>query len=365
MKSSETSSPSGFSASLESERSAVRFGLDEDQIALRDGVRQLLQSECAPATVRAAWGDPVTVGRTLWGKLSEMGLAGAAVPSEAGGLGLGACDIVPLLQESGRVAAPLPLVETTFVAGPLLAAAPGCEETLERLLAGELLVACALDGSTIAPYAQMADVLLLSDDAGAGRAITMIDAHGATRPALSIDASREAGRLEAPVSADALRLQPAEISAAWNRGVIGCAAQLIGLTRTLLEQTAAYVKDRRQFGVPIGSFQAVKHHLADALIALEFASPAVLGAAWSIDHQASSTERDVAMAKVLASEAALRVAGIALQCHGAIAYTTEYDLHLFAKRVWASARSWGGIESQRARVGSALGLQLDTRGGPA
>ena len=343
----------------------MRLGLDDDQIALRDGVRRLLQSECTPATVRAAWSDPATVGRALWGKLSEMGLAGAAVSAEAGGLGLGACDVVPLLEESGRVAAPLPLVETAFVAGPLLAAAPDCGEMLERLLAGELLVACALDGSTIAPYAQMADALLVSEDAGAGCSIRMINGRGATRPALSIDSSRAAGRLEAPVSADALRLPPAQIAAAWNRGVVGCSAQLIGLTRTLLEQTTAYVKDRRQFGVPIGSFQAVKHHLADGLIALEFASPAVLRAAWSIDHRASSTERDVAMAKVLASEAALRVAGIALQCHGAIAYTTEYDLHLFAKRVWASARTWGGVEWQRARVASALGLQFDTGGGSA
>jgi alkylation response protein AidB-like acyl-CoA dehydrogenase len=147
--------------------------------------------------------------------------------------------------------------------------------------------------------------------------------------------------------------------AAWRRGVLGCAAQLVGLGRTLLEQTAAYVKDRRQFGVPVGSFQAVKHHMADALIALEFAAPAVLHAAWSIDEGLASVDRDVAMAKALASEAAERVAGIALQCHGAIAYTTEYDLHLFAKRVWASTRTWGGAEWQRGRVAAALGVADD------
>src|SRR5581483_11086067 len=137
---------------------------------------------------------------------------------------------------------------------------------------------------------------------------------------------------------------------AWQRGVVGCAAQLVGLGRTLLGQTVAYVKERRQFGVPVGSFQAVKHHLADALIALEFAEPAVFRAAWSIDRRLVSADRDAAMAKALASEAAERVARIALQCHGAIGYTTEYDLHLFAKRVWASSRTWGAAESQRGRV---------------
>jgi hypothetical protein len=123
--------------------------------------------------------------------------------------------------------------------------------------------------------------------------------------------------------------------------------------------TVAYAEERRQFGVPIGSFQAVKHQLANALLGLEFAAPAVLRAAWSLDTGADTADRDVAMAKALASEAAERVAATALQAHGAIAYTTEYDLHLFAKRVWASSRGWGDAEWQRARVAAALGLDME------
>jgi alkylation response protein AidB-like acyl-CoA dehydrogenase len=337
----------------------MRFALSDDQSALRDAVRALLQDECPPAVVRAAWSDPGAGALPLWAKLVDMGLAGAAVPATAGGLGLGACDVVPLLEEAGRAAAPLPILETAFVAGPLLAAAPAGTEVLERLLAGELLVACSLDGSGVVPYAEIADLLLLSEGAGDGLPIRLLDARGVSEPVSSIDAARAVGRVsdQQAFMGLQLELEASDRVAAWRRGVVGCAAQLVGLARTLLDQTVAYVKDRRQFGVPVGSFQAVKHHLADGLIAHEFAWPAVLRAAWSIDQGLASSERDVAMAKALASEAAERVAGIALQCHGAIAYTTEYDLHLFAKRVWASARTWGGAEWQRGRVAAALGLE--------
>ncbi|HEX3361157.1 MAG TPA: acyl-CoA dehydrogenase family protein, partial [Solirubrobacterales bacterium] len=133
----------------------MRFALTDDQAALRDAVRDLLGRECPPAVVRAGWGDEGAVAppvAAVWAKLAEMGVVGAAVPEEAGGLGLGACDVVPLLEEAGRVALPLPIVETAFVAGPLLAAA-GDEDAVGRLVEGELLVACALDGGATIPWA--------------------------------------------------------------------------------------------------------------------------------------------------------------------------------------------------------------------
>jgi len=346
----------------------MRFALSEDQAALREAVRELLQRECPPAAVRAGWpgaaADPGRV-RGVWAKLAEMGVLGAAVPESAGGLGLGACDAVPLLEEAGRVALPLPLAETAFVAAPLLAEADGAAggetgELLARTIEGEVLVAASLDGSGLVPFAGVADALLLGD--GPGEELRLLPADAAT-PVDSIDGGRVLGRVTgAGASANGatagtvLDLSPAQRAAAWDRGALGSSAQLVGLGRTLLALSTEYVKERRQFGVAIGTFQAVKHHLADALLALEFAAPAVLRAAWSLDAGAASASRDVAMAKALASEAAERVAATALQVHGAIAYTTEYDLHLFAKRVWASSRTWGDAEWQRARVGAALGL---------
>jgi alkylation response protein AidB-like acyl-CoA dehydrogenase len=142
--------------------------------------------------------------------------------------------------------------------------------------------------------------------------------------------------------------------AAFDRGALGTAAQLVGLARRMLDLTVEYAKARQQFGVPIGSFQAVKHHLADSRIAIEFARPLVYRAAWSITEGDPDASTHVSMAKALASDAATLTAGQALQCHGAIGYSYEYDLHLFMKRAWALAATWGDAAWHRARVGRAI-----------
>jgi alkylation response protein AidB-like acyl-CoA dehydrogenase len=346
----------------------MRFALTEDQTALRDAVRELLTRECPPAVVREAWDGGAGAPRVaaVWSKLAEMGVVGAAVPEEAGGLGLGACDVVPLLEEAGRVALPLPIVETAFVAGPLLAAA-GDEDAVTRIVEGDLFVACALDGAAEVPCAGDAGLILVGERPGGPVARLAASAEagtdggparfgGALSPAESIDAARRLGVLTDRATTGPLDATDEACVAAWQRGALGAAAQLVGLSRALLAMTVAYAEERRQFGVPIGTFQAIKHQLANALLGVEFAAPAVLRAAWSLDTAAATADRDVAMAKALASEAAERVAATALQAHGAIAYTTEYDLHLFAKRVWASTRAWGDAEWQRARVATALGL---------
>ena len=118
----------------------------------------------------------------------------------------------------------------------------------------------------------------------------------------------------------------------------------------MLDMTVDYAKERHQFGVPIGSFQAVKHQLADALKDLSFARPAVRRAAVTM----SGT--DVSMAKAMASDAAETVGRVALQAHGAIGYTVEYDLHLYLKRAWALSRSWGTASAHRNRVADAIGV---------
>jgi alkylation response protein AidB-like acyl-CoA dehydrogenase len=346
----------------------MRFALTEDQAALRDAVRDLLGRECKPAVVREAWEGGAAAPRVaaVWQKLAEMGVLGAAVPEKAGGLGLGACDLVPLLEEAGRVALPLPLVETAFVGGPLLAAV-GDEDAVGKLIEGELLVACALDAADEVPWAEDAGLILVAERPGGpiARIAESSDADGlphlggAFEAAESIDGARRVGVLIDRSGAQDLGGGGEECLAAWQRGVLGAAAQLIGLSRALLAMSVTYAEERRQFGVPIGTFQAVKHHLANALLGVEFAAPAVLRAAWSLDTGAATADRDVAMAKALASDAAERVAATALQAHGAIAYTTEYDLHLFAKRVWAGSRGWGTAEWQRARVATALGLDKE------
>ena len=134
----------------------------------------------------------------------------------------------------------------------------------------------------------------------------------------------------------------------FDRAALGCAAQLCGLSARMIDMTAAYVKERYQFGVPVGSYQAVKHHLANALLRLEYARPAVYYAAYT------GATLDVSFAKVYASRAADIAGRVSLQCHGAIGYSFEYDLHLFMKRAWALARQWGTEDFHRRRVADAV-----------
>ncbi len=136
--------------------------------------------------------------------------------------------------------------------------------------------------------------------------------------------------------------------------VLGTAAQLCGLADTMIGMTVDYAGERRQFGVPIGSFQAVKHHLADARTALEFARPLVYRAAASMAMHDPDAGLHAGMAKAAASDAASVAARAALQCHGAIGYTTEHDLHFFMKRTWALAATWGGARWHRARIADTL-----------
>src|SRR5439155_24977645 len=113
---------------------------------------------------------------------------------------------------------------------------------------------------------------------------------------------------------------------------------------------------REQFGRPVGSFQAVKHHLADVLVQLELARPVVYRAAWSLAHRLPERSTHVSMAKACASDAAGEAARAALQCHGAIGYSFEHDLHLWMKRAWALARTWGDAAWHRARIGVNMGI---------
>jgi alkylation response protein AidB-like acyl-CoA dehydrogenase len=335
----------------------VRFAFSDDQKAFRDSLRSLLDKECTGEVVRRAW-DRESSGRSpaLWGKLAEMGLVGLTVPELHGGLGLREIDLVLLLEECGRAAVPEPIVETTAVGAPLLAevATTDWQGTwLPRIASGHARLAVGLAASPLVADAHLADLILLEHGE---------ELHAATRDAIEIDAhpsvdgARRLFRVRFTPSsttriASGLPARAA-FGRAFDRGALGSAAMLLGLARHLIDVTVEYVKVRKQFGVAIGSFQAVKHHLADALVKVEFARPVVYRAADSISRISDASPLHVSMAKACASDAALLAARAALQCHGAIGYSFEHDLHLWMKRVWALAAAWGDASWHRARVGS-------------
>jgi alkylation response protein AidB-like acyl-CoA dehydrogenase len=294
----------------------MRFSLSPDQLAFAEAVRSLLADHCGPSVVRSGSGDGV------WRQLDGLGLLTAAVPAPLGGLGLDPGELVPTLIEVGYAAVPAPVAETAAVAFPLLAA------VRPELLEGS--PRAALVGPTgLTPYRPD---LLLALDPSRVRLVPPSLAEVST-----VDGSRRLGRSTEP--GVVLTDDPGLVGLSRQRADLATAAQLIGLGRRMLDLTTSYVGTRQQFGVPVGSFQAVKHQLADALLRLEFAEPAVLAAGWHLSAGPSRSEAAaaVSLAAVLAAEAATFVAKTAIQCHGAIGYTVEYDLHLYAKRAWALA----------------------------
>jgi alkylation response protein AidB-like acyl-CoA dehydrogenase len=334
----------------------MRFCLDETALALRDAAAGLLAAEVSPEVIRAGWpGGKEDLVAAAWRKLAGVGALGALVPEERGGLGLDENSLVPLLEEVGRSGLPGPAAETIAVAAPLLDG-PGLAATaLAGVLAGDTMVAAQFGDGDLVPHGSQAPLIVLR----AGNGLRLYERAALTlEPCATIDGSRGAARLlSRPAGGGTLlTADPAVIETAWRRGVLATSALLTGLSRRMLELTVGYVRQREQFGAPVGSFQAIKHALANALVAVEFARPMVLAAAWYQATGAPEAANHVSAAKVAAADAARLVTRTAIQCHGAMGYTTEYELHLFAKRAWALIPSWGSPDWHRARLAAALGV---------
>jgi len=331
----------------------VHFGFTDEQLAFRDAVHELLVDACPPSVVRAAWEGGPGYDPKLWGRLGEMGVLGILAPEGTGGLGLDELSLVLVLEETGKAALPGPIVEHAAVAVPVLAAA-GRTELVGRAAAGEAVVTFS-DRPERVGWAREADAALVVT--GAGLTLVQAPDQPVTAPLDCVDRSRR----DASLRWTGGEVVPADTALATDRAALGAAAQLCGLARHLIDITVEYTTQRHQFGVPVGSYQALKHHMAGALLRLEHARPAVYRAAWSVAHDRPTRARDVSMAKVMANEAAALAGRVALQCHGAIGYTWEYDLHLWMKRVWVLERAWGDATYHRARVADAV---IGLAGGP-
>jgi alkylation response protein AidB-like acyl-CoA dehydrogenase len=330
----------------------MRFVFTEDQRLFQSTVRDFLTKQCTPEEVRALWSDPVGRSGSRWSGLAEMGVIGLLVPADFGGLGMDEVDLVLLLEETGRVAMPEAVVETAAVATRLLAetASPELQQRwLSAIANGEAIVSIGLEaGGPYVTDAHVADLLLLERH-GQLHAIERGAFDLVAQP--SVDGGRRISRVEwTPSPATLLSEEAGPLAAAFDRAALGTAAQLVGIADRMIEMTAEYARQREQFGKPIGSFQAVKHLLANALLKVDFARPALYRAAWSVAHDDPTRARDVSMAKAFASDALDQSARVSLQIHGAIGYTWEHDLHLWMKKGWALAAAWGDAAWHRRRV---------------
>jgi len=352
----------------------MQFTLTDDQRLLAEGVAAFLAGECRPAHVRQAW-DSGRFDAGRWKALAGLGVVGLTVPERFGGLGMGDVDLVTLLVEAGRAALPEPLLEVSAVSAALLAdladldgGGPESDEggsptvdqigtpTLEhidslaatwlpRIAAGDAIVVPALEGDPYPANVEHADLVLV----GRGNALYALPPHALEvthQP--SVDPARPTATVALPTAVAPIASGPEVAQAlarASTRGTAAAAAMLVGAGHAMIELAVEYANTREQFGKPIGSFQAVKHHLATAFVEVQFCRPLVERAASSIATGDADAVIHAAMAKAMAAEAAAGAAKAALQVHGAIGYTWECDLQLWMKRVWSLSAAWGDTES--------------------
>ncbi|GGU69811.1 putative acyl-CoA dehydrogenase FadE [Streptomyces albospinus] len=324
----------------------MRFLLTDEQREFARTLDGMLGASGTPAAVRAWAAGEHKPGRDLWARLAETGVFALAVPEEYAGVGPLPLELAVAYVELGRHAVPGPLVETAAAAAFLarLGDTGAAVAWLPRIASGDAVVGLCADGAPFALDADAADAVFVVR----GDTVCRTETHGPVQP--SLDPAR---RLSRPLGGTVLARGPAVTAAAAHAGDTArllTAAQALGLGRALLDETVAYVKQRTQFAVPIGSFQAVKHRLADGLLALEFAQPLVHAAALALARDAACAGPEIAAAKVAAGEACYAAARTALQLHGALGYTDEPDLSLRIRKARPLRDAWGTPAECRARV---------------
>jgi alkylation response protein AidB-like acyl-CoA dehydrogenase len=339
------------------------FTFTEDQIALRDSVRRFLMVEAAPEMLRDIWETDRGRSPSLRAKIAEQGLTGLSVPEAEGGLGLGDLDWVLMTQELGYFAIPDSLADTAYVAAGLLSAlTPGHAlraQWLPRVADGSCRIAV---GHPVNPWvadAPNADLLLLPHETAQGLELHALPPSDVqATPWTSIDASRRLAQVQWTANAHTRVVDAHDGRALWDdaldRGALNAAGQLAGLAQRMLDMSIDYAAQRKQFGRPIGSFQAVKHHLADVVTKIEFAKPVLYRAAYALAHGEARRGLRVSHAKLACADAAWTAARKAIQVHGAMGYTWEVDLQMFMKRAWVLDAAWGDRAFHKARLADAL-----------
>ncbi|MFE9565639.1 acyl-CoA dehydrogenase family protein [Streptomyces sp. NPDC006487] len=288
------------------------FQPTQDQRDLRTGVRDLLAGRYGREELRASVDRAAATGRSvdrgLWRELGEAGFFSLRLPEDEGGVGLGLPEAVLVFEEAGRALLPGPLVATHLAAGRVAGAAEG----------EAVVTAFDLQGPLVAHL---------------GEADAVLGADGEPVEVRAGDPVRSADPLT-PLVRVPLPGEPVTAGAHRDAGALLTAALQLGSALRTVELAVRYAKEREQFGQPIGAFQAVKHLCAQMLVRAEVARTAVYAAAVTADPA------EVAGAKLLADEAAVRNARDCLQVHGGMGFTWEADVHLHLKRAWARAEQW-------------------------
>jgi alkylation response protein AidB-like acyl-CoA dehydrogenase len=362
----------------------VDFSFSSDQQLLKNSARAFLDEQVKPAHVRALWDDPRGESEALWKEMAQLGWLGLALPEDAGGSALGLVETSILQEELGRAACPSPYLPTVLAAMAidrfgsaaqksrwLPAVASGSARATVALMERDLDWGASsvqtraeerggkvvLNGvKQFVPWAHVADVMLVPAMAGSSLAVYAVDvaAPGVqVKPLMSMDPGLRLSTVtldNATVAGEARLPSAAAHDFLLQRGAIGAAAEMLGAARRCLDMAVDYAKVREQFGQPIGSFQAIRHKCADMLLEVENSHAAVYYASWSLEHGADDGPLAASVAKAYVSDASRKVCGDAIQVHGGIGFTWEYDLHLYFKRAKALEPMYGDADYHRELI---------------
>lgn len=331
----------------------MEFVFNDDQVMMADTARALLAEHCTTKHLRILSERGESFDPARWAMLVEMGLLGALVPEEMGGLGLTGPDFIAIATACGEALLPEPLAEAAMVTLPALAAL-GQGALVGAVLENRATVALC---HPLAPRVHQADraTHLLMIDAGTVVLLPRDAVDLTAQP--GIDPLRDLFTVAATQPGETLATG-AEAAAAHARatdaGALCSAAQLLGIAQKAIDISVAFAQQRSQFGRPIGSYQAIKHHLASAQVAVEFARPVLHAAAAMPPGAGAATAARISHAKLASGEAADLATRTAVQVHGAMGYSQEVDVHFYLKRALALRQSWGTPDYHRARYAARL-----------
>jgi alkylation response protein AidB-like acyl-CoA dehydrogenase len=354
----------------------MQFGLSESQEFLKDSARKFFVGECPSSLMRRLMETETAYDAELWSKLTEQGYTGIIFPEELGGVGLGKVELMLLMEEAGRALLPGPFFSTVVFAGSVLdaVAAPAHKKQyLAPICRGEVRSTVALvensadwDPKSIEMSAAngklTGEKFFVSDAAIADFLIVV------ARDGVFVVDSKARGLKISPMHGMDLTRKlyvvefsdtPAEkiaansgLSRAFDIVTASLAAELVGGMQRTLDITVEYAKTRKQFGKPIGMFQAVQHQCADMYLETESSRSAVYYAGWALEENSPDAFAAVSIAKMYASDAARTVGNRGIQIHGGMGFTWENDLHLYYRRAKASETAFGDATFHRERIAS-------------
>jgi len=358
----------------------MQFGLSESQQMLKENARKFFAGECPMAEVRRLMETETGYDAALWSKMAEQGYTGIIFPEAYDGVGLGAVELILLMEEAGRALLPGPLFSTVALAGAVLnetASAEQKKKYLAPICRGEARATVALvdagvsgnpsetkaasPGGVHAVNGKLSGEKLFVPDAGCATFILVAARDGvyvadAKAPGMSV---RAMGGMDATRKLYSVRLEnaPAEklahpegLSRGLDIAAAALAAEMTGGMQRTLDLTVEYAKARKQFGKPIGMFQAVQHQCADMYLETESSRSAAYYAAWALEQKTPDAAAAASIAKMYASDAARTVGNRGIQVHGGMGFTWENDVHLYYRRAKASETALGDARFHRERI---------------